>query len=57
MHVLHYISLLMHFCRFYYNNLKLGGTITQYYIIGVIDIDNNVIWYYETERLIDYKQM
>lgn len=38
----------------YYNNLKLGGTISQYYIIGVIDIDNNVIWYYETERLIDY---
>lgn len=41
----------------YYNNLKLGGTITQYYIIGAIDIDNNVIWYYETERLIGYKQM
>ncbi|MBR3697135.1 MAG: hypothetical protein IKM97_02535 [Clostridia bacterium] len=38
----------------YYNNLKLGGTITQYYFIGVIDTDNNIIWYYETERLIDY---
>ena len=36
----------------YYNNIKLGGTISQYYRICVIDIEKNVIWFYETERII-----
>lgn len=36
----------------YYNNIKLGGTISQFYTIVAIDTEKNVIWYFETERII-----
>lgn len=35
----------------YYHNIELGGTISQFYRICVIDTEKNIIWFMETKRI------
>ncbi len=35
----------------YYHNIELGGSYSQFYTICGIDTDNNVITYFQTERI------